>query len=516
MQTPNQNQRRTSDPIRETFTRVSDVLHASLDLVSNVLENVNQLIADVRDDSVEIAHESEELYHSANERAAQLRDVVRAAPRFARILKEGLTVLASYRVHAAKARLLSAEGAAGELEALHRANAERLRDLCIELRGGVLKLGQFVSCRMDLLPDAYVEALSELQDRVPAVDYELIAERIAAELGAPVEERFAAFEREPLAAASLAQVHAAELPDGTRVAVKVQVPGIEEIIEIDLAAMKVLANVFGEVFPGVDSAAITTELGRSIREELDFTDEAANIAEFAENNRGRVGLVFPEVIDALSTARVMTMTRIDGQRLTDYLDACAERGADGSADLNRVFSIMLDSFCAQVLSQGLFHADPHPGNFLVCETEQGPSLAILDFGCVQRFEPALRNAYARLAAAALARDEKQMADVLTALGFRTEDGRPDGLIEIAHTMLEVFDESGVDLSSIDAKEQFARALKAARENPIAEVPQHFVLLGRVFGALGGLLLHYKPDLNLFQIITPHLRSTFLPSNPLKQ
>jgi ubiquinone biosynthesis protein len=504
MENQSRNRRTVTDPVRETFTRVSDVFHASLDLVANVLENINQLVTDVREDSLEIARESEELYHSAGERAGNVRDAVRAAPRFGRILKEGLWVLASYRVHAAKARMLSPEGAAGELEALHRRNAERLRDLCLELRGGALKLGQFVSCRMDLLPEPYVVALSELQDRVPAVSYDAIAERIEHELGAPVDELFARFDEEPLAAASLAQVHAAELPDGTDVAVKVQVPGIEEIIEIDLAAMRVLASVFGEVFPGVDSVAITTELARSVREELDFTDEAENAAEFAANNAGRPGVVVARVIPELTCARVMTMERIDGERLTDFLDGCAERGEEGAADRDRILGIMLESFCAQVLSQGLFHADPHPGNFLVCHRDDGPALAVLDFGCVQRFDAELRHTYARLVAATLARNEAEMGDLLAELGFRTEDGRPDGLIEIAHTMLELFADGGVDLSTIDPKEQLERAMRAARDNPIAEVPQHFVLLGRVFGALGGLLMHYRPNLDLFSIITPHM------------
>ena len=156
------------------------------------------------------------------------------------------------------------EGLVGEppagLERLHRRSARRLRVLCEELRGGVLKLGQFASTRMDLLPDAYVEELSKLQDRVPPVATAEVTARMDRELGPDWRHRFGSFECAPLAAASLAQVHGATLTDGTPVAVKLLVPGIEDVVEADLAAMRILVPTLADLLPRVDLTTLLAAL----------------------------------------------------------------------------------------------------------------------------------------------------------------------------------------------------------------------------------------------------------------
>ncbi len=493
---------------RNPIENAGRIVEASIDLVGNILDNVERLVSGVVRDSVDVARESEALYDAAGDSLEAVRDAVRATPRFARIVGEGLRLVASYRVHEAKAGILSPEGAAAELEALHRANAKRLYELCVELRGGVLKLGQFISCRMDLLPRAYVEELSALQDRVPPVGFDAIRQRIESELGAPLEELFLELDPEPIAAASLAQVHAAVLADGTPVAVKVQVPGIEEIIEIDMAALRIVAGALGDTLPKMDMGTISKELTRSVRRELDFQSEAENAAEFARCFAGDENVVAPRVRDDLSSGRVLVMDRIDGERLLSYLDGCAERGEEGVKDLKRIFEILVGSYCAQVLRHGLLHADPHPGNFLVCT---GPRVAFVDFGSVQRYTSETRRAYAELAGAILVQDQKKVADLLEVMGFRTRNGDSDSLLEFAEMMLELFrDNATVDLASIDPEEQLRRALEIGKRNPVVRIPQEFVMLGRVFAALAGLLLHYKPDINLFALIAPHLSSALAP------
>jgi ubiquinone biosynthesis protein len=481
--------------------RVGRVMGASATLVAHVLGHVDRLVDDVLGDAGEIAREGDALYKATTVAAGQVSAAVRAAPRFGRIVREVVRVVAAYRLHEKKALLYGPEAAKASRERLDRESAERLYELCVELRGGVLKLGQFVSGRVDLLPPAYVEALSRLQDRVPAVPWEPIRARIEGELGAPVAELFRSIDPEPLAAASLAQVHAAVLADGTEVVVKVQVPGIEELVEIDLAAFRVLARTLGDLLPKMDLPTIADELSRAVREELDYEVEAKNAADLRERIAG-ADVVVPRTFPERSSKRVLTLERLVGERLADALAAAAAGGEAGAASRDRILGRMLDTFCAQVLVHGIFHADPHPGNFLVLP---GDRIALLDFGCVMRLAPERRRAYAELTGAILAGDAAQMATRLEAIGFGARDGDPAQVVRFAELLLDTFRKDvSLDMADLDPQAQLARALELARDNPIVKIPQDFVLLGRVFGSLGGLYLHHRPRIRPLQILLPHL------------
>jgi ubiquinone biosynthesis protein len=329
-----------------------------------------------------------------------MRRVVRAAPRISRITSAVIPIAAAYRLHRVKTAHLEDAEAKQRLEALHAESAERLYHLFVEMRGGVLKIGQFLSCRVDLLPPIWIQWLSKLQDQVPAVPTEEIKACIEAELGRSPEALFDSFDEEPLAAASLAQVHAAVLHDGTPVVVKVQVPGVAEVVDADLRAVRILAHALRDLLPPGDTETILGELEASVRRELSYTAEAQNLQDFAAHFADDPDVVVPCVYEELSGQKVLTMERVQGGRLMDYLDAASP------ADRDRVFEILLTCVSAQVLEHGLLHADPHPGNFLVCE---GPRLAVLDFGSVQRYSKAERAAYAGLAMAILNGDSEALA-----------------------------------------------------------------------------------------------------------
>jgi ubiquinone biosynthesis protein len=473
--------------IENGFARAVRVVGASLDLVTHVLTHVDKLVADVTADSREVAAESQALYAQAMTHAESVREAVRAAPRFTRVIGEVARLVALYRLRGRSAQL-------------DRESAERLYRLCVELRGGVLKVGQFASSRMDLLPAPYVEALSRLQDRVPPVPTEAIVARIEEELGRPLAEIFASFERTPIAAASLAQVHAAVLTDGTPVAVKVQIPGIESILEIDLAALRVIAGLLGDVRPRFDLETTVAELSRAVRKELDYETEADHAAAFAAGFAGDRDVVVPRVHRELSTSRVLVLEHLDGERITDWLDACEARGAQGARERDQLLATLVRAYCAQVLKQGRFQADAHPGNFLVLP---GPRLALVDFGCVQVLTPEARRAYAGLAGAILARDSARMANLFAAMGFATRSGDDGSLHELADMVLGAF-RPGADLGLLDPRAHIERVLSIARDNPVVHIPQEFVLLGRVLASLGGLLLRYRPRLDLFALIGPYL------------
>jgi predicted unusual protein kinase regulating ubiquinone biosynthesis (AarF/ABC1/UbiB family) len=493
------------------------VAAASAALVTNLLDHVEELVGDAVVDAANVARQCGALWDVATERVTALADVVHAAPRFTRVAGELLRIIAAYRWHLAvsrpRAELLGTAADAAALDALHARSAERLYALCVELRGGVLKLGQFASSRLDLLPEPYIAALSRLQDRVPPVPAHAIATRIAGELGATPDTLFHRFDPEPIAAASLAQVHAAWLADGSPVAVKVQVPGIETIVEADLAALRLAAPALRDLLPFLDVETVAAELDRAVRAELDYGAETAHAAAFARCFAADPDIVVPRVHGQLSSRRVLVLERLAGTRLIDYLDECERRGEAGVRDRDRLFEILLRGVCAQVLEHGLLHADPHPGNFLVLAGDAGPRLGLLDFGCVQAYSAARRRAYAELAMAVLEGEAVRMTTAFEAMGFRSRDGGGAALRAFAGLLLEAFrSDTAFAAQEIDAPAALERVLRLTRDNPIVAIPGDFVLLGRVFAVLGGLLMRYRPRVNLFQLIMPYLLRAVQPAS----
>lgn len=474
-----------------------DIFNATIDMVGNLIGRSYRLKSDVVRDSRAVARESAALYRAAVGAGRAVVDASRATPRFARIMSEVLWLAGAYRLHAAAARHMPADVAAERLNGVHRNCAERMYRLCIELGGGVLKVGQLLSARMDLLPMSWIEPLARLQDRVPAEPLEDVQHVIEEALGAPVSELFASIERQPLAAASLAQVHAARLHDGTEVVVKVQRPDIDAVVAIDAQALQVAASTLRQLIPKVDVETVVREVCSALVRELDFGAEAIHMTEFAVCFAADDRVIVPRVIPELTARRVLTMTRVEGARLTDWLNDAAQTDR---AALDTLLGTMVDLFCAQVLTHGLVHADPHPGNFMVCP---GPRLAFLDFGCVQRYTAEQRTAWAQLTSAILSGNAERIATDLETLGFVSNDRA--ALVEMAGLVLESFrEELGGDLSQIDARAQLERFMELVQDSPVVAIPPGFVMLGRVLATLGGLVLHYEPRINLFLLVAPHL------------
>ncbi len=369
----------------------------------------------------------------------------------------------------------------------HRQGAADLHRTAVHLRGGFLKLGQFVSARPDLLPPAYVEELSKLQDRVPPAPAEVIHRVIAEDVG-PVDELFASFDHHAASAASLAQVHPATLPDGRRVAVKVQYPRAAELVPDEAHDTRRILDLVARVVPHVDLPTIARALEQSLISELDYVQEAANIARFQHNFAGEATIEIPGVHHDLSRGRVLVMDWVEGENLARSLRDADQETAEEAARL------LVDSYLKQILVDGFLHADPHPGNFLL---QPGPRLGFVDFGACAELPDATRHALRDLYRAGLSEDLNAVVEALDALGFRTRSGRLDALVEWA----SLFSFDDVDA---DREEAWNRLVAAARRDPLAKLPDELIMVGRVLIVQTGLVASIAPRWSMAELVERRL------------
>ena len=382
--------------------------------------------------------------------------------------------------------------------------ARALYRSAVRLQGMLIKACQFIATRADVLPDAWVDTLSGLHDRVPPRPFAIIRDRVERELGRPLEAVFAEFDPVPLASASLAQVHAARLHDGRRCAVKVQYPGIEGLVRADLRNLAIILRVLARLERDFDFRVLMREAFKYIPMELDFEHEADNCETIARNLAARADVVVPRVYREFSTRRVLVMELIEGIKITDVV-ALERAGIDKHA----VAQKLMEVFCEQVLRDGFFHADPHPGNVMV---QPGPRLVLLDFGLAKDFPPRFRDGIVRLTFSILTMDNAGIAAAFEQLGFRTRDGSPETLITLANLLLGNTIRRGHAYADRQLIEEFSEELpRALRVNPIVEVPADVLLVTRVMGLLSGLGKTLDSRVDLFATIMPYAQRLLAPA-----
>jgi ubiquinone biosynthesis protein len=286
-----------------------------------------------------------------------------------------------------------------------RSRAERLRQACEELGPMFIKLGQMLSTRGDLLPEAYRLELAKLVDDVPPLPLDVITQVIREELGAAPEVIFASFDPEPLGSASIGQVHTARLADGRDVVVKVRKPGVDSLVRIDLELLAELIDTWAPRFPALeqyDARGVLREFSESLLAELDYRREASNERFFRGVFANEPGFAIPDVIGEYSTERVLAHERVDGRKVSDVANLSNRRRAAVS---QRIARFVLEP----AFEHGVFYADPHSGNLMI---QQDGSLAVIDFGMVGRLTPEARRRVAGMFLAISRRDAERLTDRL--------------------------------------------------------------------------------------------------------
>lgn len=395
--------------------------------------------------------------------------------------------------------LLTDEQAEARRRAHHTWCARQLYRLAVQRQGLLIKLGQLIGSRPDLIPDEYIPILSRLQDRVPPRPFPLIQRRIARELARPLSDVFADFEPEPIAAASLAQVHRATLKDGRTVAVKVQYPGIWGIVQTDLSSISLLLRLLSLLERNLNFAPIIQELSHNVPLELDFINEGHNADIIARNFAARDDIIVPAIIWEYTTRRVLVMEYLEGIKITDVA-AMRDAGIDPQA----VAQLVTEAYCEQLYLHGMFHADPHPGNLFV---RPGPKLILLDFGLCRQLDDQFRLGYARLVNAMLTWEPEEMAQAFRDLGFRTRRlSDPTPLLVMARAFM---DSSAPGRAYADpdlVSQANARVARAVRANPITDIPREFLLIMRVMGLLSGLGKHLDSRVDVINTVLPYARA----------
>ncbi len=369
----------------------------------------------------------------------------------------------------------------------------------IRLEGLLIKASQFIATRADILPNEWVDTLAALHDRVPPRPFPVIREVIEQELGRPLDTVFAEFDQQPIAAASLAQVHRARTHDGRRCAVKVQYPNIEGLVRADLRNLMLTLRILARLEPDFDFQVIAGEILKYIPMELDFLNEARNSDTIRKNFAERADVTVPNVYHDLSTRRVLTMELVEGVKVTD-LEGLAREGIDKRA----VGQKLLEIFTEMILRDGFFHADPHPGNILV---QSGPRIVLLDFGLAKDFPPAFRDGMVRLTFAILTNNKEAVLAAFRDLGFRTRNDSPETLLLLADLFLGNSVKRNRAFADRQLIEEFSEQLpRAIRSNPIVEVPADVLLVNRVMGLLSGMGKTLDTQVDMFGTLMPYASS----------
>jgi len=380
------------------------------------------------------------------------------------------------------------------------------RQTALELGVLMIKLGQFLSSRADLLPEKALAVLASLQDEVPAEPFSHVVSVIETELGQPVEHMFSTLERKATAAASLGQVHKGVLAStGEEVAVKVQRQNIDQLVRMDLSSLKFVILVitrFLDTGNFIDLKGVYREFERTVYEEIDYITEAANCQRFQEMFKHDPTIYIPRVYEEYSSRRLLVLEWIDGIKINDYARLEAE-GIDRLEIANRT----VQSYFHQFFEEGFFHADPHPGNIFVKPGTLGkvPIIEFVDFGMVGTITGSVKQAMREVFLSLVTRDAETMVQALSRLGFIGQGANMAVIESGLRVLLEQF--YGMTLGEardLDFPEVAEDIGKLLYGQPF-HIPAQFAFLGRSVSTLMGVSTGLAPDFDFIDCATPYAR-----------
>lgn len=421
--------------------------------------------------------------------------------RFLKGLFITLRILLSYKKADLIGFFVTPETRALRLKQLHKTNAILIRETAIEMKGLMIKVGQFLSSRVDFLPEEYITELTELQDSVPPHDFSGIRKQLVEALGAPPEDIFSIFEEAPIAAASLGQVHRAVLKNGREVAVKVQYPEIEKIIDTDIMMFYLLVKLLRGRYGKINLDILHTEFSRIVRAELDYIQEGKNAERFRADFMADENFIFPYVEWNYTKKKVLTLEYVSGIKITE----CEAVRASG-IDCGRVVNLLAEAYSKMIFIHGFFHGDPHPGNIFVAD---GPKLVFVDFGMVQAIPDMIKRELRRFANFLVESNIPGILDTMERMGFIIEGADYEALTNVAQALIDKYR----NIKPEELKALTIDDISREIENVIGiieyiQVPNNFILLGRSIGMLNGIAFSLNPEINIIEIGKPYIKEFF--------
>jgi predicted unusual protein kinase regulating ubiquinone biosynthesis (AarF/ABC1/UbiB family) len=393
----------------------------------------------------------------------------------------------------AGARLFGVEGR-------DRHNAAALMQALGGLKGPLMKVAQLMATVPDVLPPEYAEELSKLQSEAPPMGPAFVKRRMMAELGAGWQARFGSFDLHSSAAASLGQVHRATAKTGERLACKLQYPDMQSAVEADLRQLQILFAVHRRMDPAIDTREIVKEIGARVREELDYKRESKHAALYARMLAGEPLVRVPGVWNDLSTARLLTLDWLDGEKMLTFKEHSLE-------ERNQLATAMFKAWWTPFSHYGVIHGDPHLGNYTVFSEDGRPEgINLLDYGCIRIFPPSFVGGVVDLYRGLLAGDQDRIVHAYETWGFK---GLRKDLIDTLNIWAKfiygpLLDDrvrtiaDKVSPGEYGRREAYTVHQELKRKGPVT-VPQEFVFMDRAAIGLGGVFLHLRAELNFHRL-----------------
>ena len=386
------------------------------------------------------------------------------------------------------------------------------------LKGPLMKVAQLLTTIPDAVPPEYAEELSQLQNHAPPMGWPFVKRRMAAELGSDWKSKFGYFERDAANSASLGQVHRATSLDGEPIGCKLQYPDMQSAVEADLNQLKILMSVHKRYFGTIDSSQIGEEISERLREELDYELEASHMRLygliFADDETIRI----PQVLDKISTKRLLSMTWLDGTGLLTYKNAPLE-------DRNQIARAMFRAWWHPFSQYGIIHGDPHLGNYNVWENEDGrpQGINLLDYGCMRTFKPKFIKGVIELYHGLLHQDRDQIVHAYELWGFNNLSNE---LIDVLNIWAEFINApllddrvrtvaDGVSPGEYGRKQVFQVHQELKKKGPVT-VPREFVFMDRAAIGLGGVFLHLDAKMNFYRMFNETIEGADFDSVKSKQ